>query len=470
MPFPNAGLTSKDLCNGAAIERVLGDESVTSVKIAAHLQSDNFSTGSAGWKINRDTGSAEFNDILVRGDIESSNWNGTSPANLASVDGGATAGFYLDSSVGSAQFEGDIFLGGDLTLEGGTIRSAGSGKRVELTVPGTYASLDFYSGDGSETNNGYLRAAASGGDGFMYLSPPEISGGDSTLFVSADTFISLAAGTGDASVGIATAGVTLQGGDSGDIKFVITNGAGQILIHDTASTSVDGSASAPVISFFNDPDTGIYRVGANRFGFTLGGTHVAEFNGGKLRTATAATGSPEILFGSSTGDATNPVYSFQGDSNTGMFRSASDVLAWTTGGTTRMTLSNTEHTLAAGLDYLGQPSTTGSAANASWQVASGSVYKLQRSTSARKYKRDIDYDTGFLADYELKPAVFYRPDDDAWFIDFIADDLAEQDNRMGVYEGGEVENYHKPSVMAVLAAKVNRLEQEAQAWKNATSR
>jgi hypothetical protein len=96
------------------------------------IRSDDFVTGTSGWQIAGD-GSAEFNDVLVRGDIESGNWDGTSPANLATVDAGATVGFYLDSSVGSAQFEGDIFLGGDLTLDGsGTVRTAPSGQRVEM--------------------------------------------------------------------------------------------------------------------------------------------------------------------------------------------------------------------------------------------------------------------------------------------------------------------------------------------------
>ena len=59
----------------------------------------------------------------------------------------------------------------------------------------------------------------------------------------------------------------------------------------------------------------------------------------------------------------------------------------------------------------------------------------------------------------LLPAYFYRPDDDAWYFDFIAEDLAEQDSIFGVYDDdGEIENYEKPAVLAILAAKVNRLE------------
>ena len=82
----------------------------------AVIRSDNFVAGSAGFRI-RSNGNAEFNDILVRGDIESGNWDGASPANLATKDGTATVGFYLDSSVGAAQFQGDIFLDGLLSVD-----------------------------------------------------------------------------------------------------------------------------------------------------------------------------------------------------------------------------------------------------------------------------------------------------------------------------------------------------------------
>ena len=86
---------------------------------AGVIQSDDYVAGTSGWAIFGD-GSAEFNNVVVRGDIESGNWDGTSPANLATIDAGATVGFYLDSSTGAAQFMGDIFLGGNLQVSDDT--------------------------------------------------------------------------------------------------------------------------------------------------------------------------------------------------------------------------------------------------------------------------------------------------------------------------------------------------------------
>ena len=72
MPTPDGKIGARDLCAGAAVERVIADGGVSSLKISATLQSDNFSSGSAGWQINRVTGSAEFQDVTVRGTLNAS--------------------------------------------------------------------------------------------------------------------------------------------------------------------------------------------------------------------------------------------------------------------------------------------------------------------------------------------------------------------------------------------------------------
>lgn len=109
---------------GTIINHIMSDisEGINTQKIRAgyiktteFISSENYVAGTTGWKIDGD-GDAEFNNVVVRGDYESGNWNGASPADLSIRDSTATAGIYLDSSVGSAQFEGDIFLGGTLWL------------------------------------------------------------------------------------------------------------------------------------------------------------------------------------------------------------------------------------------------------------------------------------------------------------------------------------------------------------------
>jgi len=45
------------------------DAAITNAKISGDLQSDNFVAGSAGWRIRKSTGSAEFQDVVIRGQV-----------------------------------------------------------------------------------------------------------------------------------------------------------------------------------------------------------------------------------------------------------------------------------------------------------------------------------------------------------------------------------------------------------------
>ena len=75
------------------------DES-TSLTAAGNIQSSDFATGSAGWQI-RGNGNAEFNNVTVRGDIESSEYDGaTSFTTASTVANIGTKGYFLDSSSG----------------------------------------------------------------------------------------------------------------------------------------------------------------------------------------------------------------------------------------------------------------------------------------------------------------------------------------------------------------------------------
>jgi len=102
--------------------------------------------------------------------------------------------------------------------------------------------------------------------------------------------------------------------------------------------------------------------------------------------------------------------------------------------------------------------TTGSPAD--MNVASDGT--LRRSTSSRRYKSNIQ-PAPELADYVLNPVTFRHDGDEKDFIGFIAEDVAAVDERAAIYDvdaDGEpvVENYDLRAVVAVLAAKVNRLE------------
>lgn len=129
--------------------RWLGHQTMTfeniitgSLQAGNTLSSSNYVAGSVGWQIDGD-GNAEFNNVTVRGDLVSGNWDGADPANLtSSPDGTATVGYYLDASAGAAQFEGSLYLGGDLVMQtGSTFKTAASGDRIEIGGDKAFISL-----------------------------------------------------------------------------------------------------------------------------------------------------------------------------------------------------------------------------------------------------------------------------------------------------------------------------------------
>src|SRR5690606_27796596 len=257
----------------------------------------------------------------------------------------------------------------------------------------------------------------------------------------------------------------------------------------------DDSGTIPVFTFTNDDDTGMYRSGSNALTLatagigrvTISGTRVdldysgtdqeiLRFNterawsffqrssGASTRLAlVSATTSKNfdieapsgmfarfhasssvsnsffqaenVLVGAN-GSASSPSLRWAATSNTGIFYSSSaNQIGFATAGTARVLIGTGGYA-----NFLVRDNTTGSSPNVFISSSGGSTGVMFRSTSARKYKSHIDYGLD-LASIKLKPAKFYREDDDAWYYGFIADDLADEDSLLGVYDDGEVENY-----------------------------
>src|SRR5690606_38212388 len=82
---------------------------------------------------------------------------------------------------------------------------------------------------------------------------------------------------------------------------------------------------APALTFLVDPDTGVYRSGANEISFATGGSQrVAITSAGHL----SLNGALIIQDGS----AANPGIRFASDLDCGLYRVSSNVIALTTGG------------------------------------------------------------------------------------------------------------------------------------------
>lgn len=322
-------------------------------------------------------GDVTIEGTLVGNDIYSSNWNGATPANLSSVDSTASAGYYFDGSVGAAQFEGNLYLQGDLQMGGsGNILTNASGQyRAELGTTGLYF---------KNTSNTTIASLQSTSSGF------QISG---DTIINDELALWGAGGSGEES-----ARFEFIAGNSGtsewiDLKFADDWNAGEGILRMHASgagsTGITPNFYAKSFMFLDETTTGFSRPGASQVELKISGTR-------------------EILIGS-TGFKVPNVYN----------------------------------------------STDPTAANVFVNTDGG----LYRSTSSKRYKVAIT-DAGFLANVSLYPVGFRSRINNKYYYGLIAEDVAEEVPEAAIVgEDGQVEDYDTRAVIAVLVAKVNRLEE-----------
>ena len=143
--------------------------------------------------------------------------------------------------------------------------------------------------------------------------------------------------TGDTNTGIySSAADTLNFTTSGTERFQINENT----ISSTLPLFVPvGSASAPSYSFDGDTNTGIYSSSSSQINFTTSGTERFQINENTI--------SSTLPLFVPVGSASAPSYSFDGDTNTGIYSSAADTLNFATNGTERFQIN--ENTISSTL-------------------------------------------------------------------------------------------------------------------------
>ncbi len=193
-----------------------------------------------------------------------------------------------------------------------------------------------------------------------------------------------------------------------------------------------------------------------------------RLDGGNAMSGDLDMGGNNILAGNGSINADTPAYGFVGNPSTGIYSEpVFNDINFMISGNRRMTIGDTGFSLSDGVSFNHDPDTTAATPDATFRLFFGNQLELVRNTSARRYKENIVYDSDLpvssLADMVLNPVRFYHPGDDDSYIGFIAEDIEDQDTDAVTYmddENGDprVENYDLRAVVAILAAKVNRLE------------
>jgi len=221
-------------------------------------------------------------------------------SNYTIRDVGANADFVMTEGTqtlnGSKTFSSDLTIFGNKAL----IINDGEGtpKTVTIKTPATLtASYNMILPVNHGAAGEYLKDAA--GDGILSWDSPTGSG-----TVNSGTQYQLAYYT--------TTGTTVDGNSS-----ITTNASNQLLVP-------AGLVTAPSLTFTGDPNTGIFSSGVDQIGFSCGGVIKAVLSSTDLDV--------KGRFYAADGTVALPAYSFNSDPDTGIYRSGANELTLVTGG------------------------------------------------------------------------------------------------------------------------------------------
>jgi hypothetical protein len=126
--------------------------------------------------------------------------------------------------------------------------------------------------------------------------------------------------------------------------------SGTVVALRTATDQVqigDGSPSLPALSFISDPDTGFYRNASNNITLSLNGAAAWRWEStanypvvDNVSTIGSISNRPAAIY-MGDGNTGNPSFTFGADTNTGIWRGASDDMRISTDGVTRLRIKNT---------------------------------------------------------------------------------------------------------------------------------
>jgi hypothetical protein len=271
------------------------------------------STAVAIRDINYSTAGVNRWSIRVNGTAEGGGNNGSDFQIIRRDDAGVSLGAVISivRATGALQYEGSITATGSLTGSPAVFALDGSVNTKIQSINSTSSGMV-----GTQSNhpleirtNNTIRATFAA-DGSSLLLVPRILGTDGVAATPAFSF------GNDTDTGI-------YRGASGDIRFS-SDGSLCAIVRASGMYAPDGVVASPGISFINDPDTGLYRAAANIIDVATGGV---------IALRIAATGIyPFTNVYNVAGTAALPSYSFDGDPDTGIYRSGANTIAFAGGG------------------------------------------------------------------------------------------------------------------------------------------
>ena len=135
MPNPDGEITSRTLAEG----------SVTSRTFDKDIQSDNFAVGSAGWRIRRDTGNAEFNDVAVRGTLNATDIVAGTLSVDRIADASITGPKVVDQGIDIQRMLNPVYVEVTRGTEGATVTTTATNRATgTFTIPTFVGTASFF--------------------------------------------------------------------------------------------------------------------------------------------------------------------------------------------------------------------------------------------------------------------------------------------------------------------------------------
>lgn len=169
----------------------------------------------------------------------------------------------------------------------------------------------------------------------------------------------------------------------------IASGLSNAICKDGQSTvtgqikAASGTVALPGLTFGSDTDCGLYRIGADNIGFSVGGVLAFDVDSNSINIASAFTLAAQAItaagaIGGADGTVSAPGLSFSGDTNTGLYRIGADNIGITCNGAKVVDIGTSGAAITGTLSATGAITKNGVAVEA---FASGTVMLFQQTSA-----------------------------------------------------------------------------------------
>ena len=263
---------------------------------------------------------------------------------------------------------------------------------------------------------------------------------------------------------------------TGDVRIEIDGAnSGEIRFHTNATNEITPAAVVSRILFGDYPGVSLYSgdAGGDEYWFACTVIGLELTNEDRTENylsvgKTIGSFAGQVVSQLANNDPSNPGFSVGGYSS-GLYAPAYNEVALSANG--NMVLHCDGTTFVA-------PDVYSAGQSGSANVVVDSDGTMHRIASASKYKQKVADASALLVDIVLEPVEYWTKVRDGegkkvgrWdnrhTFGLIADGIAAQEHDLGVWEDGEIEDYDTRGVIAVLAAKMNRMEGRWQALVDA---